>query len=94
MMSNIDFNKDCLLARHMKEVWQSNCGSKAIFAGALLCRLGYPYFAQLPDITSIAQLVQSIVQTKQLDLLSEATEKCRHCPHSGRYEVEPVFINV
>ena len=63
-------------------------GRKSQFAGALLCGLGYPHFIQkVPDLTFTTQLIRSIAESGQIDLLSEAANHCTQCPELGRCEV-------
>lgn len=65
---------------------------KAEYAGVLLYTLGNLTFTpQLTDVKFTAQLMQHIAADKQTNLLSEATEKCRHCPHSNSCDVGALF---
>jgi hypothetical protein len=71
----------CSLTRYLDDVSTAQGGRKAKFAGTLLCGFGYPGFNIMnPDITFIVQLLQSIRNAGQTDLLSEAAEKCTRCP--------------
>jgi hypothetical protein len=93
MTSEIEFGENCPLTRHLLEVSMSDGrDNKAQFAGSLLLGLGYPQLGlKLPDLTFTAQLLRSITETGQTDLLPEVTAKCTHCPQSGNCEVGALF---
>jgi hypothetical protein len=94
-MKEIDFGQNCSLTRYLEKMSSldgvSNNSSSTI-AGALLFGLGYPHFTKKsPDIRFTEQLIQQIPKYGQTTLLSEASQKCAHCPHSGNCNVEELF---
>ncbi|TPQ25785.1 hypothetical protein ACH518_09310 [Methylomonas sp. HW2-6] len=88
-MDKIDFGQNCPLTRYLQKISMLDAGGrKSQFAGALLCGFGYPDFIRnLPDVTFTAQLLRSIAESGQIEILSDAANRCTECPELGRCEI-------
>ena len=95
-MGRIDSCENCRLMQYLAEVSMlDSCSRETEYAGILLYKLSNLNFTpQLPDITLAAQLVRHIAEDRQTNLLSEAIEKCLHCPQSSNCKVVGYFKSV
>lgn len=89
IMGRLDVGENCLLMQYLAEISILDvCKLKAEYAGVLLYGFGNLNFtSQLPDISFTAQFVRHIAEDRRTNLLSEAMEKCLHCPKSSVCQV-------